>query len=156
MSATNSSLPQAEPDVNVRYYSTPVNARTRAAQARLTPEQIAAANEHAARLRAQDAVLLRGPVEDNGMIQVPSWRWNPELVREIKSRTGYHYEKEWPYTIRVRLHGHDYTPTVSMPTWTVPAEPGRLEAIRAVYELVFAREIAQARMTEMLAPLGRI
>jgi hypothetical protein len=140
----------------VRYYSTHINARTRAAQARITPEQIAAANEHAAKLRAQDAILLAGPVEAGPIISIPSWRWNPELVAAIKAIHGYHFDKELTYTMKITLHARDYTPTVTMSTWTIPAAPGRLEAIRAIYEKVFAREIAQARMTEMLAPLGRL
>jgi hypothetical protein len=113
------------------------------------------ANEHAAKLRAQDAILLAGPVEAGTIISIPSWRWNPDLVSAIKAIPGYRFEKESPYTMKITLHARDYTPTVTMSTWTVPAAPGRLEAIRAVYEQVFAREIAQARMSKMLAPLGR-
>lgn len=154
MSLTGSSVAPSQPDV--KYYSVSVNARVRAAQARLSPEQIAAANEHAAKLRAQDAILLAGPVEAGPLINIPSWRWNPELVAAIKAIPGYNFKRELPYTMKITLHARDYTPTVTMSTWTVPAAPGRLEAIRAVYEQVFAREIAQARMAARLAPLGRI
>ena len=154
MSQDTSSIAQQQPDVH--YYSVNIKPAVRTAQARLTPEQIIAANEHSAKLRAQDAVLLRGPIEDGGMILIPSWRWNPELVAAIKSRPGYHYEKSQPYTIRVTLHHHEYTPTVHMNTWTVPATPGRLAQIRSVYERVFCRELAAARLAEVLAPLGRI
>jgi hypothetical protein len=108
MSATTNSLARAGQDVNVRLYPTQLNARTRAAQARLTPEERTEANAHAAKLRAQDAVLLEGPVEDGAVIRIPSWRWNPELVREIKARPGWHFEKELPYTRRITLHGRDY------------------------------------------------
>ena len=165
MSSTSTSLPQATANVNTRYYSAQLNARTRAAAARVrrTPEQIQAENEHAAKLRAQDAILLAGPVEVGNVITIPSWRWNPELVRAIKAFPGWHFEKELPYTVRVTLHHHDYTTTITMPTWTIPAERtpgtsqghGRLEAIRAVYEQVFAREISVARTSAGLTPLGR-
>ncbi len=155
MSATDSSVAPSSEPVNVRYYSVQPNQRVRAAQARLTPEQIAAANEHAAKLKAQDVILMSGPIETDPIINVPSWRWNPELVAAIKAIPGYRFEKELPYTIRVLVNGHFYSPTVTMSTWTIPAAPGRLEAIRAVYERVFARELAAARMAEMLAPLGR-
>ena len=147
MSATSNSLAQARQDVKqeVHIYPVQLNVRTKAAQAKRTPEERRAANEHAAKLRAQDAVLLAGPVEDGAVISIPSWRWNPELVTAIKARPGWHFEKELPYTLRITLHGNDYIPTITMPTWTVPAEPGRLTAIRTVYDRVFAREIAVAR-----------
>lgn len=155
MSTTHSSLSQTDQNVNVFYYSVPIYSRVEARQARLSPEQVKAANEHAAKLRAQDAILLAGPVEAGPSINIPSWRWNPELVEAIKAIPGYHFEKELPYTMKITLHARDYTPTVTMSTWTVPAAPGRLEAIRAIYERVFARELAAARLSAQLAPLGR-
>lgn len=89
------------------------------------------------------------------MIRIPSWRWNPELVRVVKSAPGARFENERPYTLDITLLGRTYTPTITMDTWTVPDAPGRLERIRAVYELVFAREITIAKASQRIESLGR-
>ena len=138
------------------YYSVAVKPAVLAAQRQLTPEQVDANNRHAARLRAENAVLLAGPVKEGAMIRVPSWRWNPELVRALKSCPGARFEKERPYTLDITLHGRTYTPTITLSTWTVPDAPGRLERIRAVYEQVFAREIFAAQSSHWAEPSGRI
>lgn len=157
MSLNTVSIPNSGGDVNteIRYYPAYIKPAVLEAQRRLTQEQMDANNLLASKLQAENAVLLAGPVKDGAMIRVPSWRWNPELVREIKSSPGARFEKERPYTLNVTLHGHTYTPTITMSTWTVPNAPGRLEKIRTVYECVFYSEIATARMSQQLEPLGR-
>jgi hypothetical protein len=159
MSSTTASIIQSQTGVNTHetlYYPTYIKPAVLAAQKRLTPEQVEANNRLAAALRAENAVLLAGPVKDGAMIRVPSWRWNPELVQVIKSSPGARFEKERSYTLDITLHHHTYTPTITMATWTVPDAPGRFERIRAVYDLVFAREIAIAKSSQRYEALGRI
>ena len=159
MSSTPASIAQSQTGVNTRetlYYSVAINTAVLAAQQRLTPEQVDANNRHAAYLRAENAVLLAGPVKEGAMIKVPSWRWNPELVRELKSSPGARFEKEHPYTLDITLHGKTYTQTITMATWTVPDAPGRIERIREVYEFVFAREIAAFQASQRYGSTGRM
>ena len=139
----------------IHYCSVAIKPAVLEAQRRLTPEQIDANNRHAAYLRAENAVVLAGPVKAGAMIRVPSWRWNPELVRELKSSPGWHFEKEWPYTLDITLHGKTYTKTITMATWTVQDAPGRIERIREVYEFVFAREIAAFQASQRYGSTGR-
>ena len=158
MSSMNPSIGQQRADVKteIRYYAVSLRPAVLAAQRQLTPEQVDANNRHAARLRAENAVLLAGPVKEGAMIRIPSWRWNPELVTLLKSWPGARFEKERPYTLDIALHGKTYTPTITMATWMVPDAPGRLDRIRAVYEQVFAREIYAAQSSHWAESSGRI
>jgi hypothetical protein len=157
MSSIAPSIGQQPAHVKVEtfYYSVAVKPAVLAAQRQLTPEQADASNRHAAKLRAENAVLLAGPVKEGAMIRVPSWRWNPELVTLLKSWPSARFEKERPYTLDVILLGRTYTTTITMPTWTVPDAPGRIERIRAVYEQVFAREIFAAQASHWAESQGR-
>lgn len=146
MYPTDQSVSQTIPNVNIQYV-TP-NRRVKAAAASRTPEQIEADNAHTAKLRAQDAVLLAGPVEQGPDIRIPSWRWNPELVRALHQFDGAHFEKELPYTVEVIVNKRAYSPTITMSTWVVSSAPGRMSAIQSLYERVFARELAMARMIQ--------
>lgn len=146
MCPTDQSLSQTIPNVNIQHV-TP-NRRVRAAAAARTPEQIEADNAHTAKLRAQDAVLLAGPVLVGSSIRVPSWRWNPELVRLLHQFQDAEFKKELPYTVEVMVNKRAYSVTITMSTWILPYVPGHFAKVREIYERVFARELAMARMIQ--------
>jgi len=124
------------------------NRRTQAGFAGMTAEQRDAANKRAAQLRAQSAALLAGPKVDGNMIVVPSWDWQPEAVREWKARGG-GFHDGCLFTETVTVCGKEYTETVNLPAWTIPARRAGLGEIRAIYEQCFAREIALAKISLM-------
>lgn len=123
-----------------------VNRRTQAGFDGMTPEQRDAANKRAAELRAENAALLAGPKLDGNMIVVPSLSWQPEAVREWKARGGTFHD-ECLFTETVTVAGKQYTETVKLPAWTIPARWANLAEVKAIYERYFAREIALARIS---------
>ncbi len=120
------------------------NRRTQAMYAGMSAEQREAENRHAAKLRAQSAALLAGPKADGNMIVVPSWSWQPEAVREWKARGGTFHDG-CLFTESVTVCGKEYTETISLPAWTIPARRAKLDEVKAIYERCFAREISLAK-----------
>ncbi len=139
MSGTCSSVAQSKAPVNPRDVTganlarvsiscVQLNARARAMLAQMTPEQIEAHNEHAAKLRAMSREIVEGPRVENGLIVIPSPCWESPAVACWKSHGG-RFEKRTPWDV-----------------WKFSPARLSIERARQLYQAFFATVIERERI----------